>query len=94
MHHWDERKDKSRSFDFGNFIEARNIEDNLGIDVGIVPNLWCDIRIRDHIDNNGIWAKTVKIMRAKDFDRDFQFPNPALRHINAPRNLSQFLQKT
>ena len=43
IYHWDERVDKSRSFDFGDFLIAKDIEDNLGIDVGIIPYFWGDI---------------------------------------------------
>ena len=36
IYHWDQRVDKSRSFDFGDFLRSGDIEDNLGIDVGII----------------------------------------------------------
>ena len=54
IYHWDERVDKSRCFDFGGFLIAKDIDDNLGMDVGIIPFFWGDIRMRDHDDNNGI----------------------------------------
>jgi len=38
IYHRDERVDKSRCFDFGDFLTAKDIEDNLGIDVGIILN--------------------------------------------------------
>jgi hypothetical protein len=38
-------------------MNATEIENNLGTDVGIVPCFWGDIRLRDHDYNNGIWAK-------------------------------------
>ncbi len=78
--------------DFGDLIIPREIEDNLGIDTGIVPMLWGDMLMRDHIDSNGIWAETVKILRAKALDRDVQIPDSDFRAYNAPPNLSQFLQ--
>ena len=34
---WDERVEKSRCFDFGDFIIAVDIENNLGTDVEIIP---------------------------------------------------------
>ncbi len=49
--------------------------------------------MRDHLDNNGMWAATVRLLRAKVFDRDLQIPDPAFRVANALPNLSHFLQK-
>ena len=68
IYHWDGRVDKSRCFDFGDFLTAKDIEDNLGIDVGIIPYFWGDIRMRDHDDNNIIWAETIRITRKLVFD--------------------------
>jgi hypothetical protein len=59
IYHWDERADKSRCFDFGDFLGSSDIEDNLGIDIGIIPYFWGDIRMRDHADTGGIWAEKV-----------------------------------
>jgi hypothetical protein len=75
IYHWDERVDKSRCFDFGDFLDAKDIEDNLGIDVVIIPYIWDDIRMRDHDDNNGIWAETMKITRSKVSDKALQLSN-------------------
>jgi hypothetical protein len=33
--HWDSFCDKSRCFDYGDFIFARKIEDNISVDVAI-----------------------------------------------------------
>jgi hypothetical protein len=38
------------------------IDENLGIDVDIVPNVMDNSPMRDFSDNNGIWSKTVKII--------------------------------
>ncbi len=46
------------------------MEDNLSIDVGIIATLMENISMRDHCDNNGIWAKSVRILRSQIFDRD------------------------
>ena len=54
VYSWDERVEKSRCFDFGDFLTATDIENNLGTDVKIIPCFWGDIRMRDHDDNNGI----------------------------------------
>ena len=56
IYSWEDRVEKSRCFDFGDFLNARDIENNLGTDAGIVPCFWGDIRMRDHDDSNGIWA--------------------------------------
>jgi hypothetical protein len=58
IYNWNERVDKSRCFDFGDFLTTKDMEDNLGIDVGIIHNFWGDIRMRAHDDSNGIWAET------------------------------------
>jgi hypothetical protein len=54
IYSWEDRVEKSRCFDFGDFLIARDIENNFGTDVGIVPCFWGDIRMRDHDNNNGI----------------------------------------
>jgi hypothetical protein len=65
--------DKSKCFDYGDFVFAREIEDNIGVDVGIVPTLMDNIPMRDYGDNNNIWAELVNILlRSKIFDRDLQ----------------------
>ena len=70
IYHWGERVDKSRCFNFGDFLAVRDIEDSLGTDVRIIPYFWGNIRIRDHADNNGIWAETARIMRGRNDDKD------------------------
>ena len=37
IYSWEERVEKSRCFDFGDFLTAADIKHNLGIDVGIIP---------------------------------------------------------
>ncbi len=92
IYYWEDRVEKSRCFDFGDFLSAREIEDNMGIDVGIIPCFWGDIWMRDHNDINGMWAETVRIMRSKIPDEAFQLPDLSGRSgVNA--NLSRFLQK-
>ncbi len=63
----------------------------MGTDVGIIPCFWDDIRMRDHNDSNGIWAKTVRIMRSIP-DEAFQLPDLSGR-LGVTANLSRFLQK-
>jgi hypothetical protein len=65
--HCDQRVDKSRCFDFGDFLNATYIEKKLGTDVGIAPCFGGDIRMRDHDNNNSIWAEAIRIMRSKVF---------------------------
>ena len=92
IYHWDERVDKSRCFDFGDFLTAKDIEDNLGIDVGIVPCFWGDIRMRDPNDTNGLWAEAVRIMRSKVSDEALRLSDSS-RRSGVSANLIQFLQK-
>ncbi len=49
---------KSYCLNFGDFVSPKEVEDNLGIDIGTVPMFWDDMRLRDHIDNNSILAET------------------------------------
>ena len=88
---WEDRVEKSRCFDFGDFLTARDIENNLGPAVGIIPCFGGDIRMRDHDDNNGIWAETVRIMRSKVSDETLQLPDSTC-HPSVTTNLSRFLQ--
>ena len=48
--------------------------------------------MRDHDDNNGIWAEALRIMRSKVSDETLQLPMSA-NHPNATSNLLRFLQK-
>jgi hypothetical protein len=48
--------------------------------------------MRDHDDNNGIWAETVRIMKSKVSDEALQLPD-STGHQGAATNLSRFLQK-
>ena len=70
IYHWDDFIDESKCFDYGDFVTAREIEDNIGADVGIVPTLMDTIPMRDYSDNNKIWTEMVRILRSKMFDRD------------------------
>jgi len=51
-YHWDDFIDKSKCFDFGDFVTTREIEDNIGADAGIVPTLMDNLPMRDYNDNN------------------------------------------
>jgi hypothetical protein len=54
IYSWDERVEKYRCFDFGDFLTAIDIENNIGTDVKIIPCFGGDIRMRDHDDSNDI----------------------------------------
>ena len=92
IYHWNERVDKSRCFDFADFLGIRDIEDTMGTDVGVIPHFWCCFRMRDHTNNNGILAETIRIVRGRGAGKDLHIPNPSFRSSATP-NLSQFLQK-
>ena len=72
IYHWDDFNDKTKCFDYGELITSRETEDNVGIDVGIIPTLMKNLPIRDHYDNNSVWAETSKILRSQIFDCDLQ----------------------
>jgi hypothetical protein len=74
IYSWDDHVEKSRCFDFGVFLSAREIENNMGTDVEIIPCFWGDVQMRDHNDSNGIWAETVRIVRSKIPEEGFQLP--------------------
>jgi hypothetical protein len=92
IYHWDNFCDKSKCFDHGDFISAREIEDTIGIDVGIVPTLMDNIPLRVCSDSNNIWTELVKIFRPKMFDRDLQIKG-FVSIIGLMANMSRFLQK-
>jgi hypothetical protein len=92
IYSWEDRVEKSRCFDFNDYLSSIEIENNLGTDVGIIPCFWGDIRMRDHDDNNGIWAETVRIMRSKIPDEALQLPDLSGRS-GVTANLPRILQK-
>ena len=92
IYSWDERVEKSRCFDLGDFFTVIGMENNLGTDVEIIPCFWGDLRMRDHDDNNGIWTETIRIMKSRVSDKALQLPN-SFGHLNSTTNLSRFLQK-
>jgi hypothetical protein len=90
IYSWDDRVEKSRCFDFGDFLTSTDIENNLGTDVEIIPCFGGGIRMRVHDDNNGIWAETVRIMKSRAFDEVLQLPN-SYGQSNATSSLSRLL---
>jgi hypothetical protein len=71
---------------------AREIKDNISVDVGIVPTLMDNIDMRDYGDSNKIWTELVKILRSKILDRDLQIKRP-VSTTSPLANISRFLQK-
>jgi len=47
IYHWDDFMDKSKCFDYIDFVTAWEIEDNNGADAGIVPTLMDNIPMRE-----------------------------------------------
>jgi len=92
IYHWDNFSDKFKYFDYGDFVFAQEIEDNIGIDVGIVPTLMDNISMRDYDDSNNIWKELVKFSRSKTFDRNLQIKGPVSSTCPLA-NMSRFLQK-
>ena len=95
IYHWDDVIDKSKCFDYGDFVTAREIEDNIGADVGIVPTLMDNVAIRDYnyVDNNKVCTELVKILRSTMFDRDLKI-NKGPMSITGPLAIMfRFLQK-
>ncbi len=84
---------KAHCLNFSDLVSAKDVEDNLGIDTRIVSMLWGDVSMRYYLDNNSVWAETVRLLRAKVFDRDLRISDPAFRVANSLPNLSHFLQK-
>jgi hypothetical protein len=46
--------DKSKYFDYGDFVSAREIEDTIVVDADIVPTLLDNIPMRDCGDSNKV----------------------------------------
>jgi hypothetical protein len=92
IYHWDDFIDKFKCFDYGYFVTAREIEDNISADIGIVPTLMGNIPTRDFSDSNKVWTELVKILRSKVFDCDLQIKGPM--STTCPlANMSHFWQK-
>ena len=81
IYHWDDFSDKSKCFDNGDFVFARETENNIGVHIGIGPTLMDNIPMRDYSDSNTIWTEFVKILRSKIFDRDLQIKRPMLTTV-------------
>jgi hypothetical protein len=54
IYHWDNFSDKSKCFDYGDFVSAREVEDDIGDDDVIVPTLIHNIPMRDYGDSNKV----------------------------------------
>jgi hypothetical protein len=72
IYHWNNFSDKSKYFNYGDFVSAREIEDNIGVDASIVLTLMDNIPMKDFGDINNTWTELVKILRSKISDRDLQ----------------------
>jgi hypothetical protein len=92
IYHWDSYSDKSKCFDYGGLITAAEIEDNLGIDVGIMPMLLENVPMRDFSDSNKIWIESAKLLRSKVFDRDLLIKESVV-NTGPMANMARFLQK-
>ena len=57
------------------FLLRETLRTILGTDVEIIPCFWGAIRMRNHDDNNGIWAEIIRIMKSKVSDEALQLPN-------------------
>jgi hypothetical protein len=57
IYHWDNFSDKSKCFDYGDFVFAREIEDNIGVDAGIVSTLMDNIPMIEYGASNKLWTE-------------------------------------
>jgi len=89
-YYWGDFNDKFKCFDYGELVTTREIEDNLGIDVNIIPTLMENIPMRDHCESNGIWAEIGRILRSPIFDCDLQIRGPGFND-SMLSNMSRFL---
>jgi len=92
IYHWNNFSDKSKCFNYGDFVSAREIEDNIGADVGIVPTHMDNIPMRDYGDSNKVWKELVKILRSKIFYLDLQIKGP-MSTTSPLANMSRISQK-
>ena len=71
-------------------VTTREIEDDLGIDVGIMSALIDNIPMRDNCDSSGIWAETTSItLRTHIFDCDLQIRGLG-SNVGSLTNVSRF----
>jgi hypothetical protein len=94
VHIWDAYEFKSCRFDNRELYTAYQIKGNLGADAGIVPLFHDNNVMRDYVDENGIWAAVLVILKTKMDAKDLDM----YRHLNpdgskAIVNMSRFLQK-
>ncbi len=73
---------------------ANQIKGNLGADAGIVPLFHDKNVMRDYIDENGIWAALLVVLKTKMPSKDLNM----YRHLNPDGskgivNMSRFLHK-
>jgi hypothetical protein len=93
IYHWDNFSDKSKCFNYGDFVSAREIEDIIGDDVGIVPTLMDNIPIRDYGDSNKVWTELVNILRSRICDRYLHIKGP-MSTIGPLANMCRFSAET
>jgi len=94
VHHWETYEVKSCCFDYCELYTAYQIKGNLGADAGIVPLFHDKNVMRDFVDENGIWAAVLVILKTKMDAKDMDM----YRHLNPDGskdtlNMSRFLQK-
>ena len=91
IYHWDHFIDESKFFNYGDFVTAREIEDNIGADDGISPTLKDNIPMWDYSDLNKVWTEVIKILRSQMFDRDLKIKGP-IPTTGPLADMSRFLQ--
>ncbi len=94
VHNWDAYEVKSFCFDYCELYTAYPIKGYLGADAGIVPLFHDKNVMRDYVDENGIQAAVLVILRTKMSAKDLD----VYRHFNPDGskdkfNVSRFLQK-
>ena len=89
IYYWNNFGDKSKCFDYGGFVSAREIEDNIGADASIVPTLMDNIPTRDHGDSNKI-NLGQNLLRFRDLKYLIDIKNSS----NVPARTQKFYTST
>jgi hypothetical protein len=63
FHNWDANEVKSSCFDYCDLYSAYQIEISLGADAGIMPLFHDKNAMRDYIDENGVWAAVLDVLK-------------------------------
>ena len=81
IYHWDDFSDKSKYFDYGDFVFAREIENNIGVVDDIVPTLMDNISMRDYSDSKKFGQNWLRFCDLKCLIVIYRLKDPCLLQV-------------